>query len=106
MKIVHYSLALVMAVILVACPPAMALTSFPSEDIVVLEVKDIAVLTDEKLVDNYIDILSEIEATRAFHATSGFTLKEYAKYKDIVKYRLRMLFEINHRKLEIPAEVK
>ena len=106
MKIVHYGLAIVLASMLMASSPAMALTSFPSDDIVVLEAKDIALLTDEKLVDDYIDILSEIEATRAFHATSGFTLKEYAKYKDIVKYRLRLLFEISRRKIEIPAEVK
>ena len=97
--------ALMMAGVLLFCPAAMALTSFPSEDIKVLDTKAIALLSDDKLVSNYIDILAEIEAARAFHATSGFTLQEYNKYKDIVKYRLGLLFEINRRKLEIPAAV-
>ena len=105
MKIGYYGVAVLMAFLLVCPPAAMALTSFPSEDIKVLNVKAIGELSDDKLVENYIDILAEIEASRAFHTTSGFTLKEYNKYKDIVKYRLGLLFEINRRKLEIPSVV-
>ncbi len=105
MKTAYFSLVMVMMVLACFSAPAMAAVSFPSEDIQVLDTKAIAALTDEKLVDNYIDMLAEIEATRMFHMTSGFTLKEYNKYKDLIKYRLGLSFEINHRKLEIPPAV-
>ena len=89
-----------------SCPwRAFAAVSFPSEDIQVLDSKGIAALTDEKLTENYIDMLAEIEATRMFHMTSGFTLKEYNKYKDLIKYRVGLLFEINRRKLDTPPNV-
>ncbi len=100
---IRSTIVIILAGMLLFCPLAMALTSFPSEDIQVLDLKAIAALTDEKLVENYIDMLSEIEASRAFHTTSGFTLKEYNKYKELIKYRLSLLFEINRRKLEIPS---
>lgn len=96
---------MVLAGVLLLAPPVLALTSFPSEDIVVLDAKGIAALTDEKLVDSYIDILAEIEASRAFHTTSGFTLKEYNKFKDLIKYRMGLQFEINRRKIEIPPAI-
>jgi hypothetical protein len=108
MEVIMKSLcALVLiAGLLLPVSPALAAMSFPSEDIQILESKDITALTDDKLVDDYIDILSEIEAARAFHMTSGFTIKEYNKYKEIIKYRLRLMFEINRRKIEIPAAAK
>ncbi len=76
--------------------------AFPSDEVTVLDQKDIVALPDDKLIEAYINVLAEVEATKTFHATSGFTPKEYKKYKDIVKYRLQILFEINRRKLEIP----
>ncbi|MBF0387595.1 MAG: hypothetical protein HQL20_07035 [Candidatus Omnitrophica bacterium] len=105
MRSTHYRLSISLAALLLFSAPALCAVSFPSEDIVVLDTKAIAALTDEQLLENYIDILSEIEAVRAFHATSGFSMKEYTKYKEIVKYRLGMLFEINRRKLEIPPAI-
>ena len=105
MKIRHIGLAVLVTGALFFASPVMAGTSFPSEDIQVLDAKAIAALTDEKLVENYINMLAEIEAVRAFHTTSGFTLKEYNKYKDIIKYRIGLLFEINRRKLETPPSV-
>lgn len=82
-----------------------AVAAFPSDDVVVLEQKDIVLLTDEQLIDTYINVLAEMETSKAFHATSGFTPKEYKKYKDLVKYRLKLVFEIHRRKLELPPEV-
>jgi hypothetical protein len=81
----------------------------PSEavdEIRILEAKDILLLDDQKLVDAYIDAVVEIDATRTFHSTSGFTPKEFKEYKKLLKYRLQLLFEVHRRKMEIPAEVK
>jgi hypothetical protein len=76
------------------------------EEIKILETKDIVLLDDQKLVDAYIDAVVEIDATKTFHSTSGFTPKEFKKYKSLLKYRLQLLFEVHRRKMEIPAEVK
>ncbi len=82
-----------------------AFAAFPTDEIHVLAQKDIALLADDKIMDAYIDVLVEMEAVKAFHATSGFTPKEYARYKELLKYRLLLRFEIQHRKLELPPEV-
>ncbi|MBF0619040.1 MAG: hypothetical protein HQL19_02605 [Candidatus Omnitrophica bacterium] len=83
-----------------------ACAAFPEEDgMVILTQKDIPQLSDEKLINAYIDVLVELDASKAFHSTSGFTPKEYNKYKDILKYRLFLLFEIQRRKLELPPMV-
>lgn len=78
----------------------------PSDGIVILGSKDIQSLEDQKLVDAYLDALVEIQASNVFHATSGFTPKEYAKYKALLKYRYELLIEIHRRKMELPADVK
>ena len=77
-----------------------------SSEIQILDMKAMAALDDQKLVDNYIDVVVEIEGTKMFYATSGFTPKAYKKYKEILKYRLQLLFEIHRRKIEIPAEIR
>lgn len=77
-----------------------------SDEVQVLEAKDIAALDDQKIVDAYIDVLVELEASRVFHSTSGFTPKEYRKYKNLLKYRMQLLLEIHRRKIEIPPEIK
>jgi hypothetical protein len=77
-----------------------------ADEIQVLEAKDILLLDDQKLVEAYIDAIVEIDATKTFHSTSGFTPKEFKAYKGLLKYRLHLLFEIHRRKMEIPAEVK
>ncbi len=76
------------------------------EEVQILEAKDILLLDDQKLVDAYIDAVVEIDATKTFHSTSGFTPKEFKKYKSLLKYRLQLLFEMHRRKMEVPVEVK
>lgn len=78
---------------------------YSAEEVIILEQKDIVLLPDDKLIDIYIDVLAEMDASKTFHATSGFTPKEYKKYKDLVKYRLRLMFELHRRKLELPPSV-
>ena len=77
-----------------------------ADEVDVLAAKDIALLDDQKLIDTYIDVLVEIEATKTFHSTSGFLPREFKKYKSLLKYRLQLFFEIHRRKLEIPTDVK
>ncbi len=72
------------------------------EEIRILEAKDILLLDDQKLTDAYIDVVVEIDATKTFHSTSGFTPKEFKAYKGLLKYRLQLLFEIHRRNLQLP----
>lgn len=102
MKMLRLAMLVFLAGLLFSTPVRAAITSFPPEDIEVLDAKSIAALSDQQLIDNYINILAEIEAARAFHTTSGFSVKEYEKYKQIIKYRISLLFEINRRKMEVP----
>ena len=71
-------------------------------ELAILEKKDIAKLTDEQLVDAYMDLLVELEASKAFHYTSGFVPKEYKAYKDLLKYRMLLMMEIHSRNIELP----
>ena len=73
-----------------------------SSDITILPKKDIVKLTDEQLLDTYLDTLVELDASKTFHNTSGFTPKDYREYKDLVKFRLLLLMEIHSRNLETP----
>ena len=73
------------------------------DDIEILEVKDIVKLADPKLMDTYIDVIVEMEASKTFHTTSGFTPKEYTAYKNLLRYRIQLLMEIHKRGLEAPA---
>jgi len=86
--------------------PVAAYTGFPSEDFIVLDIKQIQALTDEQLVEKYVDVLAEIEASKTFHVTSGFTPREYSKYRDLIKYRYQLLFDANRRKVEVPAAAR
>ena len=68
----------------------------------VLNKTEMAALSDENLVDAYMDALVEIEAQKTFHVNAGFTVKELGQYREVLKYRLGLLMEIHKRHLEIP----
>jgi len=86
---------------MVLCLMPLALAEYPS-DVALLEKPAIVKLTDDQLIDNYENTLVEIEASRAFHATSGFSPKEYKDFKSLLKFRLMMIVEIHNRNLELP----
>ena len=92
-------LTLAMMMVLFLTPLSMA--EFPS-DVTILDKASIAKLSDDQLIDAYENTLVEIEASRSFHATSGFSPKEYKDYKDLLKFRLLLLVEIHSRNLELP----
>lgn len=73
------------------------------DDVVILDKKEIAKLSDDKLIDTYIDVIVEMEASKTFHTTSGFTPKSYVEYKDLLRYRVLILMEIHKRGLEAPG---
>jgi hypothetical protein len=86
--------------------PSLSAQAFMEEDIVILNKEDIAKLTNEQVIDAYIDTVVELEASKSFHATVRYTPQEYATYKSIMRYRVHLLMEINKRGLELPPEAK
>ncbi len=62
----------------------------------------IKTLSDEKLMDTYIDVMVELEAVDTFYDTAGLTPKEYKKYKALLRFRTDLLLEIQKRELKIP----
>jgi len=79
----------------------LSMAEFPS-DVTILDKSSIAKLTDDQILDVYENTLVEIEANRTFHATSGFSPKEYKDFKALLKFRLLLLIEIHSRNLELP----
>ncbi len=83
------------------CFSYLALASFVfSVDI--LNKQQVSQLSDGKLIDAYIDVVIEIEAAKTFYSRGGLTPKEYESYKDLLRYRVWLVMEIQKRKLEVP----
>ena len=76
-------------------------TAYLSE-IKFLPKEEIVKLTDTVLIDTYIDVMVELKAAESFHTTSGFSPKEYENYKELLRYKILLLQEIDKRKLAIP----
>jgi hypothetical protein len=91
--------ALAMMMVLFFTPLSMA--EYPS-DVTVLDKPTISRLTDDQLTDTYMNTIVELKAQDEFHATSGFSPKEYKDYKALLKFRLMLLVEIHSRNLELP----
>ena len=72
-------------------------------EVKILTQDEIVKLTDQGLIDAYIDVSVEIEASKSFHATSGFMPKEYRTFKELLRYRILLVHEIKKRKLELPS---
>lgn len=62
----------------------------------------IAKLTDEQLLDVYIDVMIELEAVNTFYNNAGIAPKEYEKYKTLLRLRTDLLIEIQKREIEVP----
>jgi len=92
---------LTLAVMMLFFLTPLSMAEFPS-DVTILEKADITKLTDDQLIDAYENTIVEIQANTSFHATSGFSPKEYKDYKALLKYRLLLLVEIHSRNLELP----
>jgi hypothetical protein len=88
-----------MLMVLLLTPLSMA--EFPS-DATILDKPSITKLSDGQLIEIYENTLVEIEASRSFHATSGFSPKEYKDFKALLKFRLLLLVEVHNRQLDLP----
>lgn len=88
-----------MMMVLFLTPLSMA--EYPS-DVTILDQSAIIRLSDAQLIDVYENTIVEIDASRSFHATSGFSPKEYKDFKALLKYRLLLLVEIHNRDLDLP----
>ena len=91
----------VVPLVILAVISVAASSSFEPE-VKILDKKEIAQLVDEQLINTYMDVVVELEASKTFHATSGFTPKDYKIYKDLLKFRMYLLIEIHSRNLELP----
>jgi hypothetical protein len=87
--------------IMVLCLTPLSRAEYPS-DVTILDKSAISRLSDDQLIDTYEDTLVEIDASRSFHSTSGFSPKEYKNFKTLLKFRLMLLVEIHTRNLELP----
>ncbi len=77
--------------------------SYDMDEVVILEQSEIGKLSDTQLVDTYIEVIVDLEAGKTFHTTSGFKPKEYTAYKNLLRYRIRLLMEMQKRGLEAPS---
>ena len=77
--------------------------AFVVYDVDILETEKIEKLSDKVLLDTYIDVLIELEASTTFSKRAGFNQKEYVKYKGILRYRVELMQEIKKRGLELPS---
>jgi len=71
-------------------------------EITILSKEEIAKLSDQQLIDVYIDALVEMETAKTFYSKSGFQPKEINKFKELVRYRIWLILELHKRKVEIP----
>jgi hypothetical protein len=90
-----------LAIMVLMLSAGLSMAEYPTQ-LVILEKPAISRLTDEQLIDTYEDTIVEIDASRSFHTTSGFSPKEYKNFKALLKYRLLLLVEIHSRNLELP----
>ncbi len=68
----------------------------------ILDKAAISKLSDGKLEDAYIDVIVELQVSALFHQTSGFTPNEYNKHKNLLRYQIYLMQEMQKRKLDIP----
>jgi hypothetical protein len=90
-----------LTMMMVLCLTPLSMAEYPS-DVIILDKPAIVKLSDDQLIDAYENTIVEIQADTSFHATSGFSPKEYRDYKAMLKFRLLLLVEIHSRNLELP----
>jgi len=90
---------LLLAVLLIS-NPALA---FLYDDVKFLSVEEIKKLSDEDLIQTYIDAKIETNASKTFHANAGFnSAKDYKKYKELLVLIIRLRQELELRGKEAP----
>jgi hypothetical protein len=89
-----------MMVFLIASP-ALAILN---ENLKILTREEIQKLSDETLMETYIEARIEEKASSEFHHSAGFgTTKDYDQYKELLRYLFELRREMGMRK-EINAD--
>ena len=70
--------------------------------VTILDPEAVRALSDEKLLEVYVDVLVDLEASTTFSRTAGFNKNEYEKFKALIYFRVRLFNEIKRRRLEVP----
>ena len=71
-------------------------------DFKILSKDEIEQLSDKALTNTYIDAQIEVLAQKTFFERAGITPKDYARFKELLRYRVDLIQELQRRKLEIP----
>lgn len=69
----------------------------------ILSQEEIKGLSDENLKTAYVDALIELEAETVFYQRSGFLQKDLNDYRNLIRYRVNLMYELQNRKIEVPA---
>jgi hypothetical protein len=93
--------ALILSIAFLFLPLSGAWAAYTST-LVVLDKKDISKLTDEQLLNTYMDTVVDVTARKDFFWHFGLAGKDLDDYKTVMKYRLLLLMEIHSRNLDIP----
>ncbi|MBF0533075.1 MAG: hypothetical protein HQL23_08290 [Candidatus Omnitrophica bacterium] len=67
-----------------------------------LSKEELKKLSNEQLTDVYTDAVIERRATEVFFTRAGLTPKEYAQFKDLLKFIVRLRQEMVERKIDVP----
>ena len=90
-------LFLIMAVMVLA-----AHVSFGAgEEVKILATPEIEKLTNDQLLNTYIDAKIESEAYKAFGRT-GYSHKEYSQYRELLAFIVRLRQEMEKRQVDAP----
>lgn len=71
-------------------------------DVAILDQPSVSALSEKKLLETYVEVLIELEASTTFSRVAGFNKADYEKYKNLIRYRVRLLQEIKARNLVVP----
>jgi len=100
----RYSISLkkVLMLVLLFCSFSAGLAHAFLFEITPIDRAAIQKLTDENLIDAYINVMIELEAVNSFYNNAGFKPKEYEQYKALLRFRTDLLMEMQRRGIEAP----
>lgn len=95
-----------LAVAVLAVMTVMPVSAFGQQSLLfstpVKSLEEIRKMSDQELIDTFIDVMVDIEASTVFSQAAGFTKKDFDQYKRLLKYRVYLIQEFQRRKLPIP----
>lgn len=71
-------------------------------DFPILSKEEIKALDEVEILNAYIDVKIELDASRTFHGKAGFTPKEYKRHKDLLNLVIKIRLEMQLREMDVP----